>query len=1141
MLGWAAPYLAALGFAAVVAVQTDRRTRINVLAMALGAGVHIMFLPHLKILLQVWDCIPQGRNTGRYVMELDRTIYCFELDGGSTWLLMATASGLDVLFTALLFVLMAWALAHSYHWHQETEVGSEQPVSVNLSAWWVIGLKGHSEKHKLVLREVWRVKLALQRERSAAAEPVRYACRRSASDLVLPQVKEFRQDLFVQNVSDVRTRLAQLTEWLWISRLSQTLKDGAAGGAGSGEGAGAANVQSHPQFRRDVYRAVMGKIDEIRSSWCEKSSFLMGEPASVVAYAWELITLGNKVGVALITMFVGEESRLGMRAACAWEFLFVVMLVAVQPYTHQGLNILSMVLAVLLFFIMSTVLVLEMDVGDDQDPFALLFTICKFTNVALVISFVALVVAVGIAFAFDVVREQVMKETLYVVECKGVDPDLARERDRGTEGDSRPRPQHAKTMASLLSVPRSLARSFAGAMSPLPRGILSGRAGAEGRRTARRHMATLVVRSQQDLERGEGAGEGPRLSRGICAQWGFGSLENVGTSPIALSLGLLVPRASPALLRAALETPAGDALPPVCEIDGWGALCLARGGGLSGRVAVALERTLLRSLELVKCCNSSAALHADRSGRSSTRSSKSSMFTAPGLSPGAPRRLRETRHIGSVLVPAMSTLRTVSFAPLGAAEQEVEQLTPQEFLDRHEFLQLPRHAHARLHGRLVLEFDRPDTAEDVHLELCEVIVTHVGMDPELCRLQPESAAELAQKALDLGTSAADAAGWLPDLRLVPLREDARTVVMHVHRQPVADLEEVLILGRAQHQWLVRRREVDSRLGLTTDFLADEFAGATSTLCSRSVWRTKEGSVVVMQSGRCFGGQVELEVGDAQEGSFDDQDSLASGVQRHAPARGVQRITWHLEDSSSTSRFGVVVHGIVFDGMQVRWDGSAHLPASPWVRIVSAEEEGGIPGPDGGLWKFVDRFYSQGQGVLPHADTETELRHQAGAGASALLARTRQDAQPTWIGVWGSGTTSMEVGEDDRDAILTALDEAMSRCQAPLTEAAMSRAVETLNEATALGIDTRRHAQVLVSQAMADLAGAQGQDFVGAWKAFCALELIVESVQSLELPAPEERGAEGAPPATGLALPQETEIRYARMRRRLVVTMGCRDV
>lgn len=107
----------------------------------------------------------------------------------------------------------------------------------------------------------------------------------------------------------------------------------------------------------------------------------------------------------------------------------------------------------------------------------------------------------------------------------------------------------------------------------------------------------------------------------------------------------------------------------------------------------------------------------------------------------------------------------------------------------------------------------------------------------------------------------------------------------------------------------------------------------------------------------------------------------------------------------------------FDGHKLYWERMAgtsgdedeapegELPLGPWVRITSALEPGGIPGPDCGLWTLQQAFYAecavasrpfngctQGYGPLPLEYLQKLGQFQAGPGARELFLRTRRDAK-----------------------------------------------------------------------------------------------------------------------------------------------------
>jgi len=168
-------------------------------------------------------------------------------------------------------------------------------------------------------------------------------------------------------------------------------------------------------LRRHVYGSVWQSLGHIKTAWSDKSSFLIGDQGNILTYTWELVTLWNKMGIAFITVLIGQHERSAMRAACAWEFVFVVLFVALRPYSHRGLNILSMNFGILLVLIMSTVLVLEIDDGSSPGA-AGFFAAGRVINIGLVIAFVALECCVIAVFSVCLLRDNLLKGSLFAVD-----------------------------------------------------------------------------------------------------------------------------------------------------------------------------------------------------------------------------------------------------------------------------------------------------------------------------------------------------------------------------------------------------------------------------------------------------------------------------------------------------------------------------------------------------------------------------------------------------------------------------------------------------------------------------------------------------------------------------------------------------
>jgi len=155
------------------------------------------------------------------------------------------------------------------------------------------------------------------------------------------------------------------------------------------------------------------------------------------------------------------------------------------------------------------------------------------------------------------------------------------------------------------------------------------------------------------------------------------------------------------------------------------------------------------------------------------------------------------------------------------------------------------------------------------------------------------------------------------------------------------------------------------------------------LTFRSVWRTREGGVVVVHQGGCWGGQIEID-------KPEDTYAVELGELYGMP------VTWQ-PDAANVNSTGQPVSGW-FDGRCLHWfedeypDVSRQLPLSPWTRIRSASEEGGVPGPDSGMWTLVAQFFAECHGRLPYQHVAWVVAHQSGPGARELFVRSVQDHQ-----------------------------------------------------------------------------------------------------------------------------------------------------
>ncbi|CAE7821290.1 bath-38, partial [Symbiodinium sp. KB8] len=92
-----------------------------------------------------------------------------------------------------------------------------------------------------------------------------------------------------------------------------------------------------------------------------------------------------------------------------------------------------------------------------------------------------------------------------------------------------------------------------------------------------------------------------------------------------------------------------------------------------------------------------------------------------------------------------------------------------------------------------------------------------------------------------------------------------------------------------------------------------------------------------------------------------------------------------------------------------------LPEGPWVRITSALEPEGIPGPDCGLWTYQASFYAECHGALPVQFLDRLGEYQAGPGSTELFLRSKRHAGPKEVD-FGDDWDS----EDDEDFSLEIL-------------------------------------------------------------------------------------------------------------------------
>lgn len=247
-------------------------------------------------------------------------------------------------------------------------------------------------------------------------------------------------------------------------------------------------------------------------------------------------------------------------------------------------------------------------------------------------------------------------------------------------------------------------------------------------------------------------------------------------------------------------------------------------------------------------------------------------------------------------------------------------------------------------------------------------------------------------------------------------------------QPNAEAQESFEMIDESDEDLDLEDEDTESLQAMTTVRTGKSSGSRGHFGSRSAWRTKSGGVVFVHDFSCFGGTLEL-VGRPQDiKAVEKGELLGQQVLWHPPKRtprpsAMQRLPGTEEKGDGTCSTMSAecpedqpMRGW-FDGQNLYWEPipklagapseplelqsmqealggpkEGELPAGPWVRISSALEPGGIPGPDSGLWTLQSSFYAACYGPVPFEFLEKLGDFQAGPGARELYLRTRRDAR-----------------------------------------------------------------------------------------------------------------------------------------------------
>lgn len=258
----------------------------------------------------------------------------------------------------------------------------------------------------------------------------------------------------------------------------------------------------------------------------------------------------------------------------------------------------------------------------------------------------------------------------------------------------------------------------------------------------------------------------------------------------------------------------------------------------------------------------------------------------------------------------------------------------------------------------------------------------------------------------------------------------RQALRNSSAQPNAEAQESFEMIDESDEDLDLEDEDTESLQAMTTVRTGKSSGSRGHFGSRSAWRTKSGGVVFVHDFSCFGGTLEL-VGRPQDiKAVEKGELLGQQVLWHPPKRtprpsAMQRLPGTEEKGDGTCSTMSAecpedqpMRGW-FDGQNLYWEPTpklagglsddvlkevqsvqetvgipkdGELPAGPWVRISSALEPGGIPGPDSGLWTLQSSFYAACYGPVPLEFLEKLGDFQAGPGARELYLRTRRDAR-----------------------------------------------------------------------------------------------------------------------------------------------------
>lgn len=1110
--------------------QRDKKRCLRIGLMVSGAFMLYLSPFCLLTASMVFDCVRSGAND--WVWDLDRGIFCWS---DPEWFRMAALGigGLVLLFIVLIFI--AVSAYRTYQWYGTAEVGMIPPKAVFFTWWWLSGLRGLSLKHRAAIQG-YKVHLDLPKDVTEASE-----------------VSSLCDDLLLQNVANLKSGIARLNDYLQGFRVDDA-RDSASRpwhlrgqeafcehcqGCGkhmhnhkhkaphfsgfcglcqsSAETSGVLKLRT--RLRKAAYNRLTVRLEHLLMELRQMSSFSDRNQSlnDLLSFAWELITLVYKTSLGMTRLLSTQHHTLGLQVSLLLSVGYLVLVLTVWPYRHNGLNILSGVFAGLNAHIVYSLIQME----NDSD--SLLWNV---TAAAVTLTILVTMVLVPLFWAFYALWGAAFSENYYVMATQEVQGTLWR-------GPSSPKSDDA-------GIDDGNAKEETG----VPEG-----------KNAYASMLTRVVSSPEELLPDEpvAAQWCFRLPLDTCASRGVPSKDPSAFQHMELTLeqGIGITVRSPAMLLQILNAEGGDVdfhgkwglpLLPPCR--------LRRGGDLPGRLRISVpcsDQRLLRST--LKQLNAlSDATHRERQSASQSspkherdsfsvddvmtpRSHEPSVYStlsmfstledrhesemAPRLStvttntqatqatqasavsqkPGTGafqmKALTKAVKIGGRIVPSGAHIDSIRYVPPGTSLEDAMVESPEEFLYRLSRSRFGKGGVLRdAHGVLVLEFQRPDDPLDVQMELAELILSRDEVPeekPEGGVDAPPSGLRTRQKvewARAMYTERAKALVWDVGEFVLPLdlRFTWPVPSLQLHVSPKPDwgcMQQVLVLSRGGQQWILQAQEVNYHLGLAgevsvkrrrqalrnssaqpnaeaqesfemidesdedldldedteslqamTTVRTGKSSGSRGHFGSRSAWRTKSGGVVFVHDFSCFGGTLEL-VGRPQDiKAVEKGELLGQQVLWHPPKRtprpsAMQRLPGTEEKGDGTCSTMSAecpedqpMRGW-FDGQNLYWEPTpklagglsddvlkevqsvqetvgipkdGELPAGPWVRISSALEPGGIPGPDSGLWTLQSSFYAACYGPVPLEFLEKLGDFQAGPGARELYLRTRRDAR-----------------------------------------------------------------------------------------------------------------------------------------------------